>query len=167
MVQDRRSGGKHRLHPALIIILALVVVTMTSCADGQEPSGGDAQLGDFEVKHSITAIRLEAPLAVGDDVTTPNPGMEYVQVELVIINESSRELIISPADIKLEVDDGTRYNFDLEFADTDVMAAINTLGAGASLSGAVVYQIPRGAQPAALVEQMSGRQTRIELPPAS
>lgn len=154
--------------PALAaLFLTLAALLTTGCGDDSNQTAGDAQLGALEIKYTVDVTELVYPLEPGGDVAAPANGMNYAWLMVEVTNESSQELIVSPANLQLEATDGMRYVFDLEFEEDNIMPTVVTISPGASAAGAVVFQLPLDTGPAALVEELRGRQTRVELPAAS
>ncbi|MHB1002303.1 MAG: DUF4352 domain-containing protein [Thermoleophilia bacterium] len=140
---------------------------LTGCGDDSDVTPGDAQLGALEIRYSVAVTELTCPIDTDDDIASPASGMQYARLMVEVTNESSQELIVSPANLQLEATDGARYDFDLEYEDADILPTVVTISPGASVTGAVVFQLPLDAEPAALIEEFRGRQTRVELPAAS
>lgn len=165
----RTAGGMTWRAPALAAMILMVTAALltTGCGDDGKDTAGDAQLGALEIRYSVAVTELVYPLDTGDDIATPASGMHYARLLIEVTNESSQELVVSPANLQLEATDGARYDFDLEYEDDDIMPTVVTISPGASSTGAVVFQLPLDAKPAALVEELRGRQTRVELPAAS
>ncbi|RJQ47151.1 MAG: DUF4352 domain-containing protein [Gaiellales bacterium] len=152
--------------PGIMLAAALVVAAAlwSGCGGEEEPSGGDAQLGELETRHVIEVSGVEFPLEGGDGMPSPDSGMQFALIDVAIINESSRELVVSAASLQLETDDGSTYGFDLEFEGESILPALSTIGPGGEASGSLVFQIPLDARPTALIDTIGGGQDRIELP---
>jgi hypothetical protein len=147
-----------------MIIAALIAIAMISGCDEEETDDpGDAQLGALDIKHSITVNQVINSLPTDDEPPASDPGMQYARTAIVIANQSSQELIFSPANLSLETEEGDVYSYDYDFTGADVLPSVSTIGPGAELAGIVVFELPISHTPKTLIEDFGGQQIRIDL----
>jgi hypothetical protein len=158
---------KVAVRSAFLLFAALAVIAILSgCGDDEVEDPGDAQLGAVEAQHTLTVNQVIHPLKPEDTLPVPEPGTHYALVDITVSNESSQELIFSPADLQLETDDGSLFSYDFDFEGEEALAAVNTISPGGELSGAVAFEIPMSLTPEKLIDLIGGNLTRIDLPQA-
>lgn len=169
MTSNRQMPGRRCFYHFLAAMILAAAIMLSGCGEEDgEVSGGDAQLGALEVRPEVTVASLVDPFETGDPADIPTGGGRLVLVEVTITNASSEELFTGPADFQLEAGDGSRHAYYFDYDGEGALPTLNTLSAGSSISGAIVYELPAELAASALIEKYGDGEERIELPlPAS
>lgn len=100
--------------------------------------GEAAKAGDI----TITVTSVDRNYSTGNRFDLPDDGMEYVKVNLILINNSKNRIDYNPFDFELENGEGDIQDYASSLQDDHIGSG--SLAPGGKKTGSLIFEVPTG-----------------------
>lgn len=121
--------------------------------DQTETTSSSENTGGYKVGETmtfkdrkVTVTSVERNFSTGNEFVTPEDGKEFVKVNITIVNTSTSKTTVYAGDWKIQDGNGVIDGYDV-LATSVAKSALGTsveLAGGGQVSGALVFEVPKG-----------------------
>lgn len=94
----------------------------------------------------VTVTSVERNFSTGNEFVTPEDGKEFVKVNIVVVNTSTSKITVYSGDWKIQDGNGVidSYNVLATSVAKNALGISVELAGGGQVSGALVFEVPKG-----------------------